>query len=228
MLLILIYLFANLMIWFFIYKLRLLIRDEQNKYAIYFIYSMIIMGIGEIIGLLLLIVYYFSQQPQILYWLDVITRAALCMGSVLLIQMPLYLFFANRKSRYLYSVIFLLMALALFFYNLTLKYQPYIDQSGYIHWEAPIVLSIGFAVVAFSAWLSTAFIFLIDFINGKFENLKSLFLSIGFIMIGIGIVFQDFVKSDLLFGLLYITMISGGLIIFFALKGKPKKRKQEK
>lgn len=220
---ILVFLISSLAIAFFVYRLTVLIRKNYNLYAVYFLGAIALYGIGEIIGLLLLLIHYFTKQNILLFWLDVVSRLSLYLGSAFIIQIPLYLYYPKSRKRYYASLLMIILGLALFFYNLTLRYQPFIDSAGIIHWESPLSISVSMAIIISAAWIPTSIVFLIGFVKSKFRSFKSFSLGLGFLLICLGSVLQDFTKSNLGYSLLYLSVVGGAILILigFIIRQEP-------
>lgn len=221
----LIFLFSTLVIIFFIYRLFLSLKKKDNPFVKFFLLTLILYGIGEVIGLGIITAYLYSNQAHLLYWLDVFSRSSTYLGSIFIIQIPLYLYGIKTKYRYIVSALFFISSLFFFLYNLSIRYQPFFDSTGAIHWEAPLTVSLGFALITLAAWVPTAIVFLLK--SKKTKSKKFLLLGIGFFLTSIGTTLQDFSKSNFQFNLFYFFLFLGAvsIILGFELKEKTKVNK---
>lgn len=207
------YLVGTIIVFAFSYRLYVLYQKEANPFIKYFGFAIFFYGLGELIGLLLLIFYFILGNPALLYWLDVITRFSLYAGSAFMVQLPLYLFFPKSTKRIYATYVIFFIALALLAYNLSLAYQPIIDSSGFVRWDAPLSISIIMAFILALTWLSTSAVFLGQFIKGKYKSVKALSLGLGFLFMAAGVIFQDFATTTIEFSVLYLSLLVGGTLI---------------
>jgi len=213
----LVYLMIDIVFVLFAYKLFFLVKKKDAPISSYFFGAIIFYTLGQTTALVLIGLFLFSQQGFLLYWTDVIGRLTLLLGGAFVIQVPLYVYFPKSKKRFITSYLIAAVALAAFIYNLTLRYQPFIDSTGIIQWETPISLAAILGPILLLVWLLTAVIFLLQFIKSKFESKKSLMLALGFFLATLGTVLQDFGRSTVQYILINLLLAAGFILILLGL-----------
>lgn len=199
---------------FIAYRSNILVKKKENPFAVYFFWGFGTAGMGQILSLALMVAAYFLKQDSFLYWADVVGRIFLYISAAFFVQIPLYLYFPTSKKRFIVSYIVAGIGIGLLLYSLTLSYLPFFDTVGLIHWETPEPFGFLFGPPLLIIWAAASIVFLFDYIKNR--TLKSLVLSIGFVLVTIGAILQDFGKTAVQFMLINLTMIFGFIAVFLS------------
>jgi hypothetical protein len=190
------------------------LQKEENKFARYFFWGLILSGIGLAAELILTALYLYIGQDALLFWTDVFGRLFIFLSTAALIQMPLYLYYPNSKKRIWVSYVIVAFGTILFFYNMTLNYQPIIDVNGIINWNSPFTLNILFGLPLGILMPFICAVFFIDFVKSKFKAIKSLFFGLGF-SLGIGAsIIQDYAKTPFQYILVNVVLAFSFVMVF--------------
>ncbi len=212
-----VYILDGLVTGFFTYKLLRSLLKKYNPFMLYFVF---VAGFSclNFIAYAILITYSIkTNQPVFLFWADYFGRFFAYIASIFAIQILLYKLVPKRPERIWGSIIIGALSLYLAIYNLFHPNFPYIDKLQIIHWQSPLWLGLGLAVILLGIWLPTSVIFLLEYVKSKFKLTKSLYLGSGFLIGSIGASFQDFGTNVPSYILINFLFLIGFVLIFIGI-----------
>ncbi len=212
---VLVYLFLSIVLGVLSYKCYSIGYGKKlkNSFANYIFISSLIIALASFKSAIMVAVAIHTSDNDVLFWSDLTGRALFYMASIFSIQIPLYKYYPNDKRRFIFSFIALGVAIALIIYQLINKNQPSIDDNGIINFNADMIMIAGMAYLLIIPWAATSYIFIREYVKGKFISPKPLLIGAGSLLITLGAIFQDVFSITFLFVLFSIILAAGFLLV---------------
>jgi hypothetical protein len=195
-------------------RVILLLRKFYNPFMFYFACVSGFLALNFFTYSAFIMWFLVTKQPTLLFWSDYWGRFFVYLSSVFAIQILLYKLVPKRPERFWGSVIVAALGIFLAVYNFIHPNYPYIDSLQIIHWQSPVWLGLGLAVMIVGIWLPTSFIFLLEFVKSEFRLVKSLYLGAGFLLAALGGALQDFGTTISSYTFINAVLIFGFILIF--------------
>lgn len=217
------YFFISVTFSFLAYRLYISNKDFHNKLMEYFFIGVLITAVGQIFTLFPLSIYLFIDKNDLyLFWLDILGRLTLYIATAFFAQMALSVFVKSKAVRMFAQIFYLVYGLSFFVYSLLHVYHPVVDPAGIVQWNLPTNESLAYGIPLLVVWLLTSVVFLKSYFDSKLKSTKSLLISIGFFLLSISAIAQDFGTTPMSYLLISVLLIISVFIIFAGVLVKEK------
>lgn len=208
------YLFDGLVLGFFSYRVFLSLRSKKNPFLTFFIGVSTFLSLNFVFYSILISIAIWSKDANYLFWADYSGRLMVYFGSLFAVQIPLYEVSKNVFYRTIGVSFVAILGTLLAVFNLIYRNAPYVDQLGIVHWQSPLWLGVGLAIIILGIWVPTSFIFLVEFAKSGYKLRRSLFLGLGFLLGAVGCAMQDFGTTASSYILINLVTVFGFIMIF--------------
>lgn len=188
-------------------------KKEKNPFIVHFSWATLFMTISFYKAAMVIPIAILNSDANLLFWEDFAGRALFYAAAVASVPIPLYKFFPKSKKVKIIPYIFAIIGFMLLIYQFYHRNIPVINSTGIISWNADIVMSAGMGILLIIPWILISFIFIKEFIKGKFRQFKPLLQGAGFFLICVGTIFQDSVSSPFYYILFSSLAVIGFLSV---------------
>lgn len=194
-------------------------RQSTNSAKTYFLYFFITVGIFQIImGLTHLILYINAGMfAEVMTWGYIIGHVFLYLSLALALMVPLELLFPGKKIKYYASILIGLFGLGITYINIIKPNHPvYESSTGITFFNADPTVGKLIPIIVLLSWGVAVIMFVINGIKSRRNRIvlvRSLVISVGFIIIIVGGPLHDVAQTSVQFLIADILTILGFLVL---------------